>query len=104
MTRSKLASPEETRRTINRSPKRRLLRIILGAVLIMAGWYFLENVQKVGAGVLGCTYQAEDKAAGTGTCFGISTSKMRATEGIGAALVLAGIAAAAGAVGFSSKA
>lgn len=90
---------------MSQSPKGRLLRIILGAVLIMAGWYFLENIQTVGAAVLGCTYQApQDKAREPGACFGISEAKMRTIEGIGAALVLTGIAAAAGAIGFGSKA
>lgn len=104
MLRGKLAFTK-TRRVINRSPKRKLLRIIVGAVLMMAGWYFLENVQTVGAAVLGCTYQAaQNQSGGSGACFGISTAKMRATEGIGAMLVLAGIAMAAGAIGCDSRA
>ena len=90
---------------MKRSPKRRLLQITLGALLIMAGWYFLDNVETVGAEILGCTYRAAPSRPGeVETCFGISPVKITAIEAVGAALVLAGIAAAADAIGFNSAA
>lgn len=88
--------PGPMKRTVN--PKRKLLRLILGAALVSAGWVYLGNVKSICVDLCGYWQQVAPGASGSdGGCLAVSTAEQMVAQGVGAALVLGGIAVAASA-------
>jgi ammonia channel protein AmtB len=86
------------------SSKHKLLRLILGAALVSAGWFFFKNAESVGAELFGCSYQTTPtKSERAGVCLGISTAKRRTTEAVGIALVAGGIVVVGSLLDYGSK-
>ncbi|HEV2133576.1 MAG TPA: hypothetical protein VGR47_04885 [Terracidiphilus sp.] len=87
-----------------RSAQSKLLRLFLGAALVFAGWFFLNNVERIAAQLFGCSYQeAAGRLGKPETCLGVSTPKRQATDAVGIVLVFGGILLVVGSLDQKSR-